>query len=92
LIRAGTLAAGAPQFSDNKGKIEGTEWLSLPGKIKGQDLPAGILKREFGKDGKLTDNAGPVTLTGTYLLARVRRLFSDSTGNGRGARSTRRRW
>jgi hypothetical protein len=54
--------------SANKGKIEGTKWNSLETIIKGAKIPAGALKLEFGKDGKLTYIAGPKTFTGTYEL------------------------
>jgi hypothetical protein len=36
--------------------------------IKGQRVPAGALKLEFGKDGSLVYQAGPVTFRGTYSL------------------------
>src|SRR5204863_54825 len=54
--------------SDNKGKIEGTKWTSIASTIKGQAIPAGALKLDFGADGKLIYNAGPNTFTGTYSL------------------------
>lgn len=54
--------------SDNAGKIEGTKWSSVEGTVKGQKIPAGALKLDFAKDGKLTYKAGPATFTGTYEL------------------------
>jgi hypothetical protein len=54
--------------SDNAGKIEGTKWSSVEGTVKGQKLPAGALRLEFAKDGKLVYKAGPSTFTGTYEL------------------------
>jgi hypothetical protein len=54
--------------SDNAGKIEGTKWSSVEGTVKGQKIPAGSLKLEFAKDGKMVYKAGPSTFTGTYEL------------------------
>lgn len=59
-----------PEASKNKGKIEGTKWSSIASKIKGMDLPAGVLKLDFSKDGKLVYEAGPVKFTGTYTLGK----------------------
>ena len=39
--------------SANKGKIEGTKWSSVEATVKGTKIAAGLLKLEFGKDGKL---------------------------------------
>jgi hypothetical protein len=57
-----------PTGSNLKGKIEDTRWSSFAQTVKGQKLPAGILKLEFGKDGSLKYVAGPSTFTGTYEL------------------------
>jgi hypothetical protein len=57
-----------PKASNLKGRIEGTKWSSIEQTVKGQKLPAGILKLEFTKDGKLTYDVGPMALTGTYEL------------------------
>ena len=66
---SGALAhAQGDKASNNKGKIEGTKWSSLPADIKGAKLPAGILKLEFAKDGKLVYRVGPMDYTGTYKL------------------------
>lgn len=54
--------------SSNKGKIEGTSWSSDAGTVKGQSIPAGMLKLDFASDGKLTYTVGPQALTGTYSL------------------------
>ncbi len=54
--------------SSNKGKIEGTSWTSLPGNIKGQAIPAGVLHLEFRSDGKLTYLTPVGTFNGTYSL------------------------
>lgn len=54
--------------SSNKGKIEGTKWMSLASTVKGQSLPAGVLQLEFGSDGSLVYKAGPQTFTGKYSL------------------------
>lgn len=54
--------------SKNKGKIEGTKWASQATTLKGQALPAGVLKLDFSSDGKLVYSAGPTTFTGTYTL------------------------
>ena len=56
--------------SSNKGKIEGTRWLSLETTIKGNKIPAAALKLEFSKDRKLLYQAGPVKFTGTYELGK----------------------
>ncbi|MEZ6141772.1 MAG: hypothetical protein R3B84_14470 [Zavarzinella sp.] len=43
----------------NKEKLPGTKWANIAGKVKGQDIPAGLLKLEFNKDGTmLYDIAG----------------------------------
>src|SRR5262249_35086103 len=54
--------------SSNKGKIEGTKWNSQEATVKNIKIPAGALKLEFGTDGKLLYQAGPVKFTGTYEL------------------------
>jgi len=54
--------------SNNKGKIEGTKWSSMSATVDGQRIPAGALKLEFSKDGKLRYDAGPKVFTGTYSL------------------------
>jgi hypothetical protein len=59
--------------SNNKGKIEGTKWTSLATSmnVKGKgmtEIPAGLLKLEFTKDGKVAYTVGPMVLHGTYSL------------------------
>jgi hypothetical protein len=54
--------------SNNKGKIEGTKWSSVESEVKGTKLPAGTLKLDFTKDGKLTFQVAAMTLKGTYTL------------------------
>lgn len=66
LLPAMLLIAGCN--SNNKGKIEGTKWSSVPATVKGQSVPAGALKLEFGSDGSLVYKAGPQTFKGTYTL------------------------
>ena len=55
--------------SPNKGKIEG-KWSSVASTVKGQAVPEGFLKLEFGKDGSLVYSAGPITFKGTYSLGK----------------------
>src|SRR5262249_10068653 len=52
--------------SNNRGKIEGTKWRSQAGPVRGQNLPAGALRLEFGVDGKLVYGGFGKTFTGTY--------------------------
>jgi hypothetical protein len=54
--------------SNNKGKIEGTKWVSQATVQKGTNIPAGALQLEFSSDGKLVYRAGQQTFTGTYSL------------------------
>ena len=54
--------------SNNKGKIEGTKWTSVATTMKGQPIPEGMLKLEFGADGKLVYRVMGQALTGTYSL------------------------
>jgi hypothetical protein len=60
--------AGVGCSSNNKGKIEGTKWISISQLVKGQMLPEGALTLDFRADGTLTYKAGPQTLTGKYTL------------------------
>jgi hypothetical protein len=59
-------ACGCP--SNNKGKIEGTKWISEAATVKGVTLPAGMLSLEFKKDGTLRASARGRTVTGNYSL------------------------
>jgi hypothetical protein len=52
--------------SSNKGRIEGTKWAGKT--VKGQSLPAGSVRIEFSKDGKVVYYVSPKTYTGTYEL------------------------
>lgn len=54
--------------SNNKGKIEGSKWVSISQLVKGQMLPEGALALDFRVDGTLTYKAGPQTFTGKYTL------------------------
>ncbi len=55
--------------SNNKGKIEGTKWVSREATVKGQKLPAGILKLEFTSDGKFVFSTGGILeQKGSYSL------------------------
>jgi hypothetical protein len=56
--------------SNNKGKLEGTKWTSLPANIKGRQLAAGELTLDFGTDYSIVYKAGPRTFRGTYALGR----------------------
>jgi hypothetical protein len=66
VITAILLVAGCT--SKNKGKIEGTKWVSQPTTIKGKSIPAGLMRLEFGTDGSLVYKVGPETRKGTYSL------------------------
>jgi hypothetical protein len=71
LVSFALFASGDPPTddkSDNKGKIEGTKWSSLAATVRGQTVPAGTLKLEFAKDGKLVYNTPLGTFNGTYEL------------------------
>ncbi len=54
--------------SNNKGKIEGSEWISQSAKVKGIGVPGGMLKLSFRNNGTLIFKAGPRTMTGKYSL------------------------
>jgi hypothetical protein len=75
LLRGGTgsdapHAPILPSGSNNRGKIEGTEWTSLRGFVKGQDVPAGTLRLEFDRDGGMTYHTPLGEFRGTYALER----------------------
>lgn len=59
---------GEIESSNNLGRIEGSRWSSLAGNIKGAAIPAGILKVDFTREGKLTYRAGSHVFTGRYSL------------------------
>ncbi len=52
--------------SNNKGKLEGTKWTSMGGKIKGVEYTTGTAFVEFQRNGKFTFRFGDRTHTGTY--------------------------
>jgi hypothetical protein len=64
------LATGCS--SNNKGKLEGTKWVNVAGKIKvkgvDQDLPGGLIKLEFRTDGTFAFAYPGETRTGKYSL------------------------
>lgn len=66
LVLAVLFLAGCD--SNNKGKIEGTHWVSQASTFKGRSVPAGTLKLSFYKDGGLSYQAGPLTFNGKYTL------------------------
>jgi hypothetical protein len=68
LAVAAALLCAVGCNSNNKGKIEGTEWNSLATTLKGQNIPAGTLKLKFGADKSLVYNTPMGTFTGTYSL------------------------
>src|SRR5262245_47696250 len=68
LVFLATLLLVCGCASDNKGKIEGTKWVSVPANVKGRNVPAGALKLEFAKDGSMVYEVGPTKYTGKYSL------------------------
>lgn len=50
LVAVLVVAAGC---SSNKGKIEGSNWVSLETTLKGETLPPGARQMQFNKDGQL---------------------------------------
>jgi len=54
--------------SNNKGKLEGTKWTSLPGTVKGNNIPADALGLEFGSDNKLVYKTPNGEFRGTYSM------------------------
>jgi hypothetical protein len=54
--------------SNNKGKIEGTQWTSQPVTINGRTFPADAYKLDFRQDGTLVCQTPRGTWTGTYSL------------------------
>ena len=68
LVIAALILFSVGCSSSNKGKIEGTKWSCRAGVVKGINVPAGILKLEFNKDGTMVYRTGPQTFTGKYSL------------------------
>jgi hypothetical protein len=62
------LALAVGCSSNNRGKIEGTNWRSDPVTAKGQTLPDGSLKLNFHTDGTMIYRVGGNTFSGRYLL------------------------
>lgn len=54
--------------SNNKGKIEGTTWTSLPQLVQGQPAADGFLSISFGADRTFSYKIGDSTLTGKYSI------------------------
>jgi hypothetical protein len=54
--------------SNNRGKIEGTNWRSDHNTYKGVAVPDGFLKLNFHADGTMIYRAGTTTHTGKYYL------------------------
>jgi hypothetical protein len=54
--------------SKNKGKLEGTKWSSQTLTMKGQTIPAGSIRFEFTRDGRLTYWILNTSYTGRYSL------------------------
>jgi hypothetical protein len=54
--------------SSNKGKIEGTKWVSQACTLQGKQFPPGTFRLEFGTDGRLTYGGVGKVITGTYSL------------------------
>ena len=68
LLAIGALLMICGCNSNNQGKIEGTKWSSLGGKILGVSFTSGTASVEFKKDGKLVFRFGDRTHTGNYAL------------------------
>jgi hypothetical protein len=65
-VMACLLATGCA--SNNKGKIEGTAWVSEAGYVKGQQLPAGTLGVDFSARGTMEYRIRSRRIPGTYSL------------------------
>ncbi len=61
-------AAKDKNASNNKGKVEGTEWVNQKTTVKETEIPAGLITLKFGADMSLVYKAGAVTWTGKYEL------------------------
>jgi hypothetical protein len=68
LIMIVALVCSAGCASSNKGKIEGTKWVSQAATVKGTSIPAGFMRMEFRTDGSMVQQAGPLSITGRYSL------------------------
>jgi hypothetical protein len=65
LAAALVVAAGC---SNNKGKIEATTWTSTATTDKGEEIPAGARRLQFGKDGHLFYTNLGTHYKGNYTL------------------------
>ncbi len=54
--------------SENKGKIEGTNWISLETTLKGETLPPGARQMQFNKDGQMLFVVAGKIYKGFYSL------------------------
>jgi len=54
--------------SSNEGKIESTTWTSLTTTVKGEEIPAGARRLQFGKDGHLFYTIDGRLYKGHYAL------------------------
>ena len=62
------LLASVGCSSNNKGKIEGTKWVNKATIVKGQNLPAGLIRMEFKADGTYSQTILADVTTGKYVL------------------------
>jgi hypothetical protein len=77
--------------SNNTGKIEGTKWVSIAQKVKGQQLAEGALALEFKSDGGFVYKAPAGTFTGKYTLGsgdRVNLHLDQDLGGRKSHRQT----
>ena len=65
---AAALLVAVAGCSGNKGKIEGTKWVSQTATVKGQELPPGARQIHFDKDGHLLFIANAKPYKGSYAL------------------------
>jgi hypothetical protein len=63
------FAASAGCESTNKGKIEGTQWTSLSGEVKGISVHADQFFLSFRQDGTLSFRVNGQQYTGKYTLS-----------------------
>lgn len=65
---AAVLFLAVAGCSGNKGKIEGTNWVSQSATVKGEELPPGARQIQFQKDGHLLFIANAKPYKGSYAL------------------------
>lgn len=68
LALAAALVVTVGCFSSNKGKIEGTNWLSQAATVKGEALPPGACQLQFDPSGQMSYRIGARTYKGIYAL------------------------